>query len=301
MARLWLVSILPSLLLFGQEPNPSSTASGTLSNGVRYEFRQYFEPTIPPDKRINLGAGVATTRDQRVRRLFWDPSEGTYYGYEVTIEPESDTRKFRVQFGALQRNAAETFPELFRLSERFRQIEALPLPNPVTLAAGDTLRWKVLVNEKTGHAIVDTLRVYGNPGWITDPMAGPARDVTLQDLELRWIGATVFRNERLLHRFPAASGVAGKYTWLELPDSGRIFLAIAPVPDYAFSPAGTLEGSVARFQIGPDEYQIHCEQPIFRSNGRWNLYLWHDRAFASRGFAFGAADRLLPHRGGPLN
>jgi hypothetical protein len=284
-------------LLSGQGRQPASTASGTLSNGVRYEFRQYFEPDLPAVNRWDLGAGVGTTKDLRVRRFFWDASERTYYGYEVAIELEPASQSFRVQFAPLPQDVSESFPEVVRRGGPLRQIEPLPLPDPVTAASGDTLRWKVLVNGKTGHAIVDTLRLYGPLGRTSQAVAGPARGVTLQDVELRWIGATVIRNGQELYKFAPGSGIAGSYTWVELPGAGRVVFSVAPVAGYDFRLAGTIEGDAARFQLGTDEYQLQCEQSIFRQGGRWRLYVWHDAAFPSRAFALGGADRLGGHSG----
>ncbi len=206
----------------------------------------------------------------------------TWFGYSFTATKTGNGDSIQLSIGTVRDDKGPA---------GFNQVP-MPkyYPGPFTLAPGDILRMPLLINRDTGQTLVDELQIFTHSVTTEEAIgptlrAGTARDFSLQDVEMRLIGGSLLVNGKVEERM---GGGLGAVVWYSKKGLGPTILSFAPQPDPRFRKAGVIQGRTLRFQIGSNQYEWRCPEPIL-PGGPYNLYVYWDPGAKYQDAAFGAA------------
>ena len=257
------------------------------SGSMLFSFETRLEPPAPVIK--GLGPGGVVVGPSGAHRFMMDSSTRRVFGYDIEIEPLKEADTYRVTFRPLSLPAEKIRRDLAGWT-----VVPLPAyPAPQIVRRGDTVALDLFTHPGTGQKIVDYLRLQERvPRGV--PAAGPARDFSIEDVELRIMKPRMTVNGRAEESADSIGGISGVWMWFYLPDDGRYFLSIQPRPEYGFSKAGEIRGSSLSFAIDGATISMDCSELIVPGNAGYNLYVLHDPAWrppgGSTGVQFGASD-----------
>jgi hypothetical protein len=279
---------------------PGQIAAGLSyrNGGVLVRYAMTVEPPLKDSQLLLLGSGMHTMHD-RMHRFVVDKASGTYFGYDLMVEPV-DGRSFRVTIEPLSIG-----PEGEHWIPKDLALRPAPLPKyppPQMVNAGDTLALDLLISPDGRQKVVDYLEFEDRAG--SAASSGEPRDFTLDDgpLSIRFqhpirisIGGQPFQGRTILNMSQ------GGTLWFAFPNRGRHVLSLAP--HEGFQKAGAIRGSVLAFQADGEQYEIRASGPIVGSGGAWNLYVYHDPLYLPKEAdgatilgGTGRLENLLPQR-----
>jgi hypothetical protein len=279
---------------------------GQLSTGYAYRngevwvrYAMTVEPPVQNSQLRLLGSGMHTTHD-RMHRFVVDKASGTYFGYDLTVEP-LDGRGVRVTIEPLSIG-----PEGEHWIPKDMPLRPAPLPKyppPQTLEAGDTLALDLLVSADGRQKVVDYLQ-FERRGDAPAAATGEPRDFTLDDgplsIHFHQPLRILINGQPFQGRNSLTTGRGGTL-WFVFPNRGRHILSLAP--HEGFEKAGAIRGNTLTFHSGGEQFEIRGSVPILGTGGAWNLFVLYDPFYVAKPSdaptIFGGTDRLenlLPQR-----
>jgi hypothetical protein len=158
---------------------------------------------------------------------------------------------------------------------------------------------EILENPQTKVKIVDLIKVTRKSGTAGDFFLErkPARDFTINDVELRLTDIEVFINGKSIGK--ACDAVSGANIYFRFPERGLIVMSPFPRPGFDLPKIGVIENNVIKFASNGDDFRFVSSSPILGNGGKWNLWILHDpgnksvtKSSAAAPFECGATDRL---------
>jgi hypothetical protein len=225
-----------------------------------------------------------------VHRVLVDGSGALIFGYDLVIEPLVKSRQFKVSVRPLD-------PE-FEKRMRARQssltgraplqMNASTLPRSTEaqiIDDGDGFALDLLINPQTGVKIVDVVKASFDQARLWEaPRVPPARDFTLDSVEMAVKDYKLYLNGRRVGGGRASQGFTGALIWFYVPDKGRFIFSLTPRPGYEFAKIARIEDNRISFSIGEDVYEWVSSTPIVGSGGKWNLWVLRDAKYSSSFF-----------------
>jgi hypothetical protein len=272
-----ITSILLALSVFatakGQTARPLMSGSASTSGGsVAFSYETMLEPATPELSR-EFGGGVSVGKD-RVHRVMTEGGGRKYFGYDLLMEPLPEANIHRVTVRPLSIDATQ----LHHLKDPAAWSE-LPLPGyppSQILHGGDTIALDLFTNPATGQKIVDYIHIPDKKHKrLVCAASGPARDFTVEDIELTLTDPQISVNGRLLAATASASGDPRGVVWFYLPDHGRYCLSLVRHPPHRFQKAGEVRGSSLSFTINGEHIVVDCDGRIAPGSDAYNLYVLH--------------------------
>jgi GWxTD domain-containing protein len=231
-----------------------------------------------------------TEKTSRVHRVLADRAKGSYFGYDLVIEPATAPGKFKVSIKPLSIKPPDTMG--------LNDLAAATLPKypqDLEVADGDSIALDVLTNARTKVNIVDYIKISSKrsqgseevpiassetaPSGSTKAARGQAtRDFTTNDIKLRLTAPTLFANGAVgpILGSEWEGMIEGTFLNMYIPGRGRFFFSLFPQNDLQFKKTGSIEGNKIRFQTGDSTYELVSEAPIVSGGGNWNIWLLHD-------------------------
>lgn len=294
-----------------QEP-PSAPTATQLSNGVHVAFKTDYvasNPSTGPATGVRSQNRFLETRVEAesnvVHRVLVDSATGSYFGYELEVEPVKETKQFRVSVKALSveflqrlREESPSRKNAGRQDLPLFQLQLSRFPQPQTVDDGDTLALDVCINRQTGVKIVDLITVSASTIPLPEPSSsgGPARDFQAENVQLKVWNFQLLINGQLATR--NTGSCYGRLIYFYLPGRGRFVFSIAP--QEGFQKIGVIEHNKISFSLGGDTYEWVSGSPIIEAGGSWNLWVLHQPGYlpnlgrfsieAAKTFGIGAAD-----------
>ena len=209
-------------------------------------------------------------------RVFVDPVEQTYWGYDVEVDPVGETGTARLRFRPFSLRADQLPTDYHpRRVPEVATFRALPSPQfPAgTFQSGQVIAVDVMNNSATGQKVVDYIDVEFEPVF-TSSKADP-RDFEVSDVllhittpSLRVNGADVTATLTIADRW-----LRGRLLWLLIPGHGKFLLSLCPYAGYAFQREGVVSGSGLSFSWNGDHFDLVTRATITEPSGNWNLYV----------------------------
>jgi hypothetical protein len=273
----WILLLLCAGCLAADEPRHTGMVMPiTLSDkGLYIVFNTWCSPPMAgtnPFACLGSDGIGGTFRLEPYAHLLSAQKEKTWFGYTFSAEKTGNGDSIRLSIGPASASAGPT---------GYTQV---PLPKfnggPFTIAPGDIVRMPLLVNPSTGQTLIDEMQIFTHPVSIEDVFgdslsSGPARDFTLQDVRMKWLGGTALLNGKEVKSM-GDSGATGAVIWYSYDGVGTAALSFLPQAAPGFQKAGIIRGRTLQFSIGPDKYEWRCAEPILPGAGVYNLYVYFD-------------------------
>lgn len=243
-----------------------------------------------PDIGTMLKPQMLIGDDNSIHRVLVD-SEGRFiFGYDLMIEPLAASKQFKVYVKPLNTELEKQLRarDAARLAPDERNLEAQvskTLPRSAdaqVIGDGDELALDLLVNRDTGIKIVDLVKVSSVPFRSNEvPFAyPPPRDFTLNNVELALHDFKLRINGEEVATKNLARECKGALVWFYVPGRGRFIFSLAPHTGYDFRKVGVIEDSKISFALDGINYEWISREPVITaSNGKWNLWVLHDKDF----------------------
>lgn len=264
-------------------------------------FRVEAAPTDTPGTNVNLRQIQAALTPQVmladnhvVHRMLVDAEGSFVFGYDLIVEPVTQTKQFRVSVKPLsadfeERLRAHRQPDATATGANRapQNVSTLPRSGDAQLIDdGDAFALDLLVNSQAGVKIVDVVKVSFDRAklWSAPPRRSvPLRDFTLGNVELAMRDHKLTINGELVGGGQKpARGCAGALVWFYVPNRGRFIVSLMPHEGYDFQKVGRIENNKISFQLGGDVYEWTSSAPVVgRSGGNWNLWVLHDPDYVS--------------------
>ncbi|MDQ4123886.1 MAG: GWxTD domain-containing protein [Acidobacteriota bacterium] len=266
--------------------------------GISVVFK--IETSSPESTKQSLG-GVyftgynETEKESRVHRVLGDRAGGVYFGYDLVIETQAESNKFKVSVRPLSINP----PEQMRLGDLTAR--SLPkYPEDMIVEDGDTIALDVLVNPQTKVKIVDLITITTKKprtasdvsSFTTTTASGgfgsgrsenfsnrqKPRDFTPNDVKLRLTSPKLFVNGSLSQiRGSQWEGIIeGSVISLYIPEKGRFIFSLFPQENFNFRKDAILENSKIVFHANGERYELISSAPISSEGGNWSLWMLND-------------------------
>lgn len=298
-----------TLVLFGVSKAQQGTFQ--LSNGITIAIKTV---TMPSDNSQNSYGNIYTSSSGNiVHRVMTDRKNKIYFGYDLLVERQDETGKFkvsikplskepnaligpeRVSVGANQMRAAAEASKSSSASgtnvatsetaiinrQNFKDFTAKSLPNypdDIIVDDGDTITLDLLENPTTNTKISDVIKIIYKSGQfdfqITDDK--PAKDFTIQEVMLRIEKPDIYINEK---KYKTGATAAGNINWIYIHGKGRFIFSFEMQPGYNFQKTGVIKDNKISFEFNGDKYEFVSKSPILGSGGNWNLWVMHDSDF----------------------
>jgi hypothetical protein len=257
------------------------------------------EPPVKNSQVLLLGSGIHTTNG-RMHRFVVDKASGTYFGYDLFVEPVGS--RFRVTIEMLSIG-----PEAEHWIPKDMPLRPAPLPKyppPQVVEDGDTIALDLLMSPDGRQKVVDYLEFErGDRAPVNAATTSEPRDFTLDDGPLSinlQVARVLIDGQPFQGRTSLTTGRGGTL-WFAFPNRGRYVVSLAP--HEGFQKAGAIRGNTLTFEAGGWQYEFRAASPIVGSGGAWNLYVLHDPLYVPKVFdgatISGGTDRLenlLPQR-----
>jgi hypothetical protein len=259
-----------------QQRNHGMLMIWPLSNGLFVAVNTVCEPAHVAATPFSCFSG-----DNIEGRIQFDPSghilsgreTKTWVGYSFDAEKTGSGDTIRFTMSAAKGPGAEGMTQL-------------PLPKfnggPVVVAPGDVIRIPLLVNPNTGQTLIDEVQLFTHEVSGEDVLgpAGEAHDLTFQDVQMKWMNGIGSVNGKQVQT--VSGGSTGTVVWYSFEELGTAVLSFFPQSAAGFEKAGQIQGKTLQFQIGSNNYEWNCSEPILPGDGVYNLYVhWDSRVVTS--------------------
>ncbi len=284
------------------------------------------------DADTSYGNIYSTQSAGRVHRVMTDRKNKIYFGYDLVVERQPDSGKFRVSIGPLTKSPDSLIgrpaarvgtgesrgsgvsvgsgsSDATRGSVGSRESgktnysdyspESLQsYPEPVVIDDGDSISIDILENPVTGTKITDVIKISYRSGQFGAIYSADdsARDFSLDEVLLRMETPDVVVNSE---RFETRSSVAGNIIWIYIPGKGRFIFSFLPQTGFPFRKTGTIDDNKIFFEHEGDRFMIVSKSTILAYGGKWNMWMMHDSWYGRRkdepdnpSFEFGGASSV---------
>jgi len=266
--RLCLLLLAATTHLYSQES--SLGVSCALWKGIEVRFLTKLEP-----QGITLPGGVVPAAD-RAHHFIRDSANRRYFGYDLLLEPRADGQAAQLKLQPLTLRG-------FKIDSGWTLISPPHYPVIPGVRIGETVVIDLLVNPSTGQKVVDYLTL--NRTVFEGGAAGePPHDLALADVELSLDRPRVTVDGKLVEAtLNDGGGISGPAVGFYVAGHGRFAISLLPRPAIGFQKAGAVSGHKLSFQDGGAKYQIESQSRIAPGSGVYNLYLYRDPNWRSRG------------------
>ncbi len=243
-----------------------------------------------PDISGMLKPQMLVGDDNLIHRVLVDGEGRFIFGYDLMIELLAASQQFKVYVKPLNaelekqlraRDAARLAPDEQHLKAQVSK--TLPRSaDAQVIGDGDELALDLLVNRNTGIKIVDLVKVSSVPFRSNEvPFAyPPPRDFTLNNVELALRDFKLRIDGEEVATKNLARECKGALVWFYVPGRGRFIFSLAPHTGYDFRKAGVIEDNKISFTLDGINYEWISREPVISaSNGKWNLWVLHDKDF----------------------
>jgi len=282
----------------------AQSSSIQFANGVTVAIQT---ETVPPSNSNSLGniySSDTIASDSVVHRVMTDTKNKIYFGYDVVVEKQVETGKFKVSIKPLSKSPAQLLnkyetqsgntPDYVSFTSR-----SLPkYPEAVILNDGDSITLDILENLQTRSKISDIIKIISKPIKFGSYFSEreKAKDFTIRDVNLRLDQPEVSINGE---KSKIGGGTSGNVVWVSLTGKGRFIFSFLPQPEYDFQKTGIILDNKIIFDYKGESYQFVSKSPILDLGGKWNLWIMFDenyqlpRKFSPESpYSFGAADKV---------
>ncbi len=215
-----------------------------------------------------------------IHRVLVDAVGNFVFGYDLTVEPLKDARRFKVYVKPLDQEFEQQLRARARTGGATQSaLNAATLPRSAeaqTLDDGDAFELDLLVNPQTGVRVMDVVKVAFDraPLWEIQP-----RDFTADSVELAVRDFRLTLNDKLIGGGRPTRGCAGSLVWFYVPGRGRFIFSLVPRPGYDFQKTGMIVDNMIRFDFKGEHYEWLSSAPIVGSGGLWYVWLLHDPTY----------------------
>lgn len=299
-----------TFVLFGVSKAQQGTLQ--LSNGITIAIKTV---TTPSDNSQNSYGNIySSSTGNIIHRVVTDRKNKIYFGYDLLVERQDETEKFKVSIKPLSKEpnsligpervsvgtnqiraavaeaskssnasgvngAARETPTMNRPNFEGYTAKSLPnYPDDILVDDGDTITLDLLENSRTNTKISDVIKIiYKSSKFdfqITDDK--PAKDFTIEEVMLRIEKPDIYINEK---KYKTGSTAAGNINWIYIYRKGRFIFSFEMQPGYNFQKIGVIQDNKISFEFNGDKYEFVSKSPILGSGGKWNLWVMHDPDF----------------------
>lgn len=290
------ILVLFYLMCFGlairsnaQDADEGGENVSRLKNGISIAFRSESTTGEPTSKQFNhIYTHELTKTKNTVSRIIVDIKRKVYFGYDLTVTPQAEKRKYKVAIKPLSYDTSGW--------DYLSQMPAQSLPaypEEFTVEDGDVITLDILENPLTKAKIYDLIKItdeYRVDGHYFLERKVPL-DFTIDKVEMQLRSFELFVNgEKREGGF--ALNISGKNLYFQLADKGFFVLSPIPREGYNFQKIGVIQDKVIKFTFNSDEYKLVSKIPVLCSGGNWNLWIFHQPARNNSKFYYGSIDDL---------
>jgi hypothetical protein len=222
-----------------------------------------------------------------IHRVLTDADGDFVFGYDLTVEPLSNVKQFKVAVGPL----SPEFAEQLRAGNNVAGGAARPNIHIHTISRstesqiiddGDAFALDLLINQQTGVKIVDMVKVSFDRAKLWQSPAGeqyPIRDFTLANVELAVRDYKLLINDEQVAGGKPTRGCEGALVWFYVPGKGRFIFSLIPHQGYDFRKVGVIEDNKISFALGSDHYEWISSAPVVGNGGNWNVWVLLDSTY----------------------
>ncbi len=268
----------------------------TFKNGITIAVKTETTPTDSANNALtNISSSYSTysnnSLENTMHRLMTDKKNKLYFGYDLVVEPQSEKNKFKVSIKPLSIN-----PNKLLKVDNFTAQVLPKYPEELLIDEGDIITLEILENAQTRVKIFDLIKI------TTENLRGgnyflerkPARDFTIDDVELQLTNLEVFINGE---RIEKGGGMSGANIYYYFRNKGRFIMSTFPRQGFDLQKIGVIEGDKISFTFNGDNYKFVSTSPVLGTGGKWNLWVLHDPNYRSTlspnsPSEFGAADNI---------
>ncbi|MFL6207427.1 MAG: hypothetical protein ACJ74W_01165 [Pyrinomonadaceae bacterium] len=237
-------------------------------------------PTALAEVQAALSPQALLGEHNTIHRVLVDAAGRFVFGYDLTVEPLTPARRFKVTVKPL----SPEFEQQLRARARDGSapqsaLRAATLPRAAeaqTLDDGDAFELDLLINPQTGVHVTDVVKVAFDraPLWEVSP-----RDFTADSVELAVRDYRLMLNDKLIGGGRVARGCAGSLIWFYVPGRGRFIFSLVPRAGYDFQKTGLIVDNVLRFDFKGERYEWISSAPVVGNGGSWHVWLLHDPTY----------------------
>lgn len=258
-----------------------------LSDGGFVAFRS--ETSAADNKQViatqslaGLIYSQALAGDNRIiHRVLTDADERVIFGYDLWVNSDPITRKFRLAVMPADEAFRRTFMKDGSSSRTADTFATFPKSiAPQTLDDGDAVSLELLVNQQLGMKIVDVVKVTFDRAKLREatPENQP-RDFSLDAVSLAIKSYQLLIDGRIVGKSKSTIGYSGSLLWFYVPDRGRFIFSLVPREGYSFQKVGVLEGNRIEFVMNGEHYEWVSGAEILPHGGAWNLWVLYDSRY----------------------
>jgi hypothetical protein len=222
--------------------------------------------------------------DGIIHRVLVDAAGKYIFGYDLLIQAVPASKTFNIAVKPLdlqiENKLLITSPD-----GQPARIATLPLSSePQILDDGDSFRLDLLVNQKAGVKIVDSVRVSFDRSNLGDdnPRTLP-RDFTLDAVALTIKDYRLLIDGNLVAAGKPGTNFAGALIWCYVEGHGRFIFSLVPREGYQFQKVGIIKENRIEFTVKGNYYEWLSDSPILPTGGTWNIWVLHDPKYVPFG------------------
>lgn len=216
-----------------------------------------------------------------IHRVLTDADKRVIFGYDLWVNSDPITRKFRLAVLPADEAFRRTFLKESSASRSGDSFATFPKSiAPQTLDDGDAVSLELLVNQQLGMKIVDVVKVTFDRSTLRDstPENQP-RDFSLDAVSLAMKGYQLLIDGKVVGRSKSTIGYTGSLLWFYVPDRGRFIFSLVPREGYSFQKIGILEGNKIEFVANGEHFEWLSGTEILPNGGAWNLWVLQDSRY----------------------
>lgn len=268
-----------------------------LGNGITVAIKT---ETVPPDDKNSPGntysSGTGYTGNI-VHRVMMDAKNKIYFGYDLVVEKQNESGKFRVEIKPLSKSPNKLFVQNSSDYSGFTAKTLPKYPDAVFLDDGDSVTMEILENQQAGIKISDIIKV--NSEWKKFGSyfseRESAKDFTIDEVNMYFDKPEISVNgQKTIH----GGGASGNVIWFYIPGKGRFIFSFRPQPEFDFRKNGMILDNKMIFEHDGEKYEVVNKSPVLNSGGKWNLWVIFDRNYQPESpdlpnsYVFGAASKV---------
>lgn len=213
-----------------------------------------------------------------IHRVLTDADSRVIFGYDLWVNSDPITRKFRLAVLPADEAFRRTFLKESSASRSGDSFATFPKSiAPQTLDDGDAVSLELLVNQQLGMKIVDVVKVTFDQSKFREatPENQP-RDFSLDAVSLAIKGYQLLIDGKVVGKSKSTIGYSGSLLWFYVPERGRFIFSLVPREGYSFQKIGVLEGNKIEFEVNGEHYEWLSGAEILPHGGTWNLWVLYD-------------------------
>jgi hypothetical protein len=222
--------------------------------------------------------------DRVIHRVLLDGAGKYIFGYDLLIQAVPASRTFNIAVEPLDSQIENKLLTNRPDGQTARIATLLQSSEPQILDDGDSFTLDLLVNQKTGVKIVDSVRVsFDRPNLRDDNPGTLPRDFTLDAVALTVRDYRLLINGNLVAAGKPGTNFAGALIWCYVEGHGRFIFSLVPREGYQFQKVGIIKEDRIEFTVNGNQYEWLSGSPILPSGGTWNVWVLHDPKYTPFG------------------